>query len=496
MTRKPAMPVMMEQLLTCLSRMNGARALVIGDVMLDRYVYGSVERISPEAPVPVLTIEREIAMPGGAGNVARNLAALGAKTSFGSVLGSDAAAADLVRLFAVEPLITPHLVVDSTRPTTVKTRFIGASQQLLRVDHEQRQALGDAAQKELLKIIGGVSADCGVMILSDYDKGLLKGGLAGSLIAIAKRAGVKVLVDPKGRDYSPYRGADILTPNRHELAEATGMPTLEDNQVEAAARKLITEFDLGVVLATRGARGITLVERGRPAVHVPARVVEVFDVSGAGDTVIAVLAAALAAGAPLLDAAVLANFAAGIVVAKLGTATCSLDELSRTLHGELRTSHSDKIFRLDELQSKVETWRQAGLRIGFTNGCFDILHPGHISLIRQARSACDRLVVGLNSDTSVRQLKGKDRPINDEIARAHVLASLADVDAVTLFEEQTPLNLIEALLPDVLVKGADYTEDAVIGADIVKAHGGYVMLADLMAGWSTTNTIARMRDKA
>ncbi|MBI2798835.1 MAG: D-glycero-beta-D-manno-heptose-7-phosphate kinase [Gammaproteobacteria bacterium] len=486
---------MIEQLLPRLSLMTGARTLVIGDVMLDRYVYGSVERISPEAPVPVLTIEREIAMPGGAGNVARNLATLGAKTSFGSVLGSDAAAADLTRIFATESLITPHLVIDPTRHTTVKTRFVGASQQLLRVDHEQREALNEVTQRALLKLIEELTTEHDVMILSDYDKGLLKGGLAGGLISVARRAGIKVLVDPKGRDYSRYRGADILTPNRQELAEATGMATLDNNQVEAAARKLISEFDFGAVLATRGALGMALVQRDGPATHIPARVVEVFDVSGAGDTVIAVLAAAIAAGAPLLDAAVLANFAAGIVVAKLGTATCSLDELSGALRREFHIPYNEKVFRLVELQNKLESWRHAGLRIGFTNGCFDILHPGHISLIRQARSACDRLVVALNSDSSVRQIKGDGRPVNDERARALVLASLADVDAVILFEEQTPLTLIQQLLPDVLVKGADYTEDAVIGADVVKAHGGRVILADLMAGWSTTNTIARMQER-
>ncbi len=484
-----------DRLLARLPLLAGAHAVVIGDLMLDRYVYGSVERISPEAPIPVLAIEREVAMPGGAGNVARNFAALGAQTIFGSTIGRDAAGNELERLFADDRSITVHLAVDASRRTTVKTRFVGATQQLLRTDSEQRAAMSDNTRRNLLERMGDLASGYDVMVLSDYGKGVLDGGFAAKLIGMAKAAGRKVVVDPKGRDYSPYRGADILTPNGVELADATGMPTREDADVEAAARKLIADLDLGALLATRGARGMTLVERDGAVFHLPARAVEVFDVSGAGDTVIAVLAAALAIGASSIEAAALANAAAGVVVSKLGTATCSLEELSRALQGQTRAAHQDGVYDLSRLRDEVASWRRAGLRVGFTNGCFDLLHAGHISLIRQARAACDRLVVGLNTDASVKRLKGEGRPVNGEHARAIVLASLADVDAVTLFDQETPIDLIKAVKPDVLVKGADYTEATVVGADIVKGYGGSVMLADLTPGFSTTGTIAKMGAK-
>lgn len=467
-----------------------AHVVVVGDVMLDRYIYGSVERISPEAPVPVLAIERETSTLGGAGNVARNLAALGARTALGSVVGHDEAGKEIERLFDGERSIAVHVAVETHRRTTVKTRFVGAAQQLLRVDYEQRAALSDETQRQLLVALGALPAAYNVVVISDYFKGVLDCGFAAKLIALAKMSGRRVLVDPKGRDYSPYHGCDVLTPNVLELADATGMPTREDADVEAAARKLIADLDLWAVLATRGARGMTLVERGGSAFHLPARAVEVFDVSGAGDTVIAVLAAARATGASFIEAAVLANAAAGVVVSKLGTATCSLDELSRALKVETRAARRKAVYDLQSLRDEVAAWRRAGLRVGFTNGCFDLLHAGHISLIRQARAACDRLVVGLNTDASVKRLKGAGRPVNGEHARAAVLASLADVDAVILFDNDTPIQLIESVRPDVLVKGADYTEDKVVGADIVKSWGGRIVLADLMPGFSTTGTIA------
>jgi D-beta-D-heptose 7-phosphate kinase/D-beta-D-heptose 1-phosphate adenosyltransferase len=495
MTSSAALPSV-DRLLARLPLLANAQAVVIGDVMLDRYVYGSVERISPEAPIPVLAIEREMAMPGGAGNVARNLAALGAHTIFGSTIGRDSAGTELERLFAEDRSIVIHLAVDATRRTTVKTRFVGATQQLLRTDSEHREPMADNTRRNLLERMGDLQSGYEVMILSDYGKGVLDGGFAGKLIDLAKKAGRKVVVDPKGRDYTPYRGADILTPNGPELAEATGMPVREDADVVKAARKLIDELDLGAVLATRGARGMSLVQKDGQVFHLPARALEVFDVSGAGDTVIAVLAASLAAGASPIEAAMLANAAAGVVVAKLGTATVTLDELSRALQGQSRAPHAENLYDLPHLREQVAGWRRSGLRVGFTNGCFDLLHAGHISLIRQARAACDKLIVGLNTDASVKRLKGDGRPVNGEHARAVVLASLADVDAVTLFGEDTPMQIIRELKPDVLVKGADYTEDTVVGSDVVKGYGGKVVLADLTPGFSTTGTIAKMGGNA
>ena len=423
--------------------------------------------------------------------VARNLAALGAQTIFGAAIGRDPAATELERLFADDHSIQVHLAVDATRRTTVKTRFVGASQQLLRTDSEQRAPMTDSTRRNLLERMGDLASGYDVMVLSDYGKGVLEGGFAARLIGLAKAAGRQVVIDPKGRDYAPYRGADVLTPNGPELAEATGMPTRENDDVEKAARKLIEQFGLGAVLATRGPRGMTLVERHGGVFHLPARAVEVFDVSGAGDTVIAVFSAALASGASLIEAAMLANAAAGVVVAKLGTATCSLEELSRALQGR-SAPHAEAIYTADKLRDEVSGWKRSGLRVGFTNGCFDLLHAGHISLIRQARAACDKLIVGLNTDASVKRLKGEGRPVNGEHARAVVLASLADVDAVMLFDEDTPIELIKALRPDVLVKGADYTEATVVGSDVVKGYGGRIVLAELRPGFSTTGTIAKM----
>ncbi|MBX3499496.1 MAG: D-glycero-beta-D-manno-heptose-7-phosphate kinase [Alphaproteobacteria bacterium] len=476
-----------------LPALGSVRVLVVGDVMLDRYIYGTVERISPEAPIPVLRIERESAMLGGAGNVARNLAALGAQAIFATAAGGDTAGREIAGLMGEERAIEAQLVIESGRVSTVKNRFIGGAQQLLRADRELAAPLSATARQNLLARVAPSLAECDVVILSDYGKGVLAEGVARDIIGAARAAGRPVIVDPKGRDYGVYAGATSLTPNRHELADATGMPAGSDAEIEAASRALIARLGLEHVLATRGAQGLSLVRAGGAALHVPARSVEVFDVSGAGDTVIATFAAALGGGLTGEDAASLANVAAALVVAKLGTATCSLAELARGLLGGGGTDpHASKIADLARLRDEVARWRQAGLKVGFTNGCFDLLHPGHVSLMRQARAACDRLVVGLNSDDSVRRLKGAGRPVNGETARATVLASLADVDLVTVFTEDTPLGLIEAIRPDVLVKGADYTRETVVGADLVESWGGRIVLAALAEGHSTTATIRRL----
>ncbi len=476
-----------------LPALGSARVLVVGDVMLDRYVYGAVERISPEAPIPVLRVERESAMLGGAGNVARNLAALGAHVVFATVTGGDAAGHEIAGLLGEERAIEAQLVIEQGRVSTVKNRFVGGAQQLLRADRELAAPLSATTRQNLLVRVAPSLTECDVVILSDYGKGVLADGMARDIIEAARAAGRPVIVDPKGRDYGVYAGATALTPNRLELADATGMPTGGDGEIEAASRALIARLGLDYVLATRGAQGLSLVRAGGGALHVPARSVEVFDVSGAGDTVIATFAAALGGGLAAGDAAFMANVAAAVVVAKLGTATCSLAELARgLLGGGAADPHASKLADLTRLRDEVARWRQAGLKIGFTNGCFDLLHPGHVSLMRQARAACDRLVVGLNSDDSVRRLKGAGRPVNGETARATVLASLADVDLVTVFAEDTPLALIEAVRPDVLIKGADYTRETVVGGDLVESWGGRVVLARLAEGHSTTATIRRM----
>ena len=470
-------------------RLARTSVMVIGDVMLDRYVYGSVERISPEAPIPILTVEREVAMPGGAGNVVRNLTALGAAVAFVSVVGDDQDGSDLTGLIGGQPGVEPWLLVEGARATTVKTRFVSQGQQLLRADREETAPISDKLAERMLRIARDTLAATSVAILSDYRKGVLAGTIPAQLIAAAKNAGRRVVVDPKGPDYSRYAGADVITPNRRELAEAAGMPVDSETALVQAAGHLRTMHNFGAVLVTRAEDGMTLVD-AEGAHHFPAEATDVYDVSGAGDTVVATLAAGLAAGLDLKIAVRLANIAAGVVVGKVGTAVAREQDLLGMLTpqgGALR-----KIVSREAAAELVERWRQRGWRTGFTNGCFDLLHPGHVHLLEQARSQCDRLVVGLNSDASVRRLKGSTRPVQPEAARAAVLASLSSVDLVCIFEEDTPEQTLRDLRPELLVKGADYALDQVVGAELVRGWGGKVWLAELLDGHSTTATVQRI----
>ena len=475
-----------------LPKLANATVLCIGDVMLDQYVYGDVERVSPEAPIPVLNVGRRTHAIGGAGNVVCNITALGAAAQLVSVVGDDTSGNQVRDLLAGMDGIDPQLLADADRPTTVKTRFIAGSQQLLRADDE---TTGNLAQDLLERVLGTAIAALGpaapgAMILSDYGKGVLTDEVIRQLISAAQTAKVPVVVDPKGADYAKYSGADILTPNRRELSEATRMATGGTDEIVAAAQQLIESCGVRHVLVTRGGEGMSLVSADGATVHLPALAREIFDVSGAGDTVVAVLATGLAAGMPVADAAQLANVAAGLVVAKVGTAVVRNAELADAV--DAAASISDKIVDQKRLAEQVAQWRSRGLSVGFTNGCFDLVHPGHISLLEQAKSASDRLIVGLNSDASVTRLKGEGRPVQDAAARGRVLASVTAVDAVVVFEDDTPLELIRQIRPDVLVKGADYELDEVVGGDIVEAYGGRVVLADLVDGFSTTETIARL----
>jgi len=484
----PEIPV--AELAEAIRGLKRASVLVVGDAMLDRYVYGTVRRISPEAPVPVLAVDREVAMPGGAGNVVRNLTALGAAVAFVSVVGDDQAGSDLTGLIGGQPGVEPWLLVQGGRTTTTKTRFIANGQHLLRADQEIVQSIHPRLADRMVKIAGDAVAATAVLVLSDYGKGVLGGDTPRRLIEAAQAAGRKVVVDPKGRDYGRYAGADLVTPNRGELAEATGMKVDTEEAIIAAMRALRDAHGFHAVLVTRSEDGMTLLEGDRIH-HFPAEAEEVHDVSGAGDTVVSTLSAAMASGRSLPVAARLANIAAGLVVGKVGTAVVREEELTEALtpeRGALR-----KVMSRASAAEQVERWRRRGWRIGFTNGCFDLLHPGHVHLLEQARSWCDRLVVGLNSDASVKRLKGPARPIQGEAARAAVLASLATADCVTVFEEDTPVELIRLLKPDVLVKGADYTVDQVVGGDIVQDYGGEVRLAQLLPGNSTTATVAKIK---
>ena len=473
-------------------RLKGARVLCVGDVMLDRFVYGHVERISPEAPIPVLSIEREISMLGGAGNVVRNLVGLGAAPEFVSVVGRDPAGREITGLVGQLEGVEPHLLAEAKRETTIKTRYVAGSQQLLRADRETVAEILPSTADDIVRVVTAALDDAAVLVLSDYAKGVLTPAATQALIAAARKAGKPVIVDPKGHDYERYKGATLLTPNRRELADAVKGATGSDDQIASACRKLMKLCEADAVLCTRGADGMSLVTGARQVHHLPAAAREVFDVSGAGDTVLATVAAGLAGGLTMLQAAELATVSSGIVVGKVGTAVAYADDLIRELHHEDIVTGERKLASLKQALDQVEIWRRQGLKVGFTNGCFDLLHPGHVSLMGQAKAACDRLVVGLNSDSSVKRLKGEGRPVQGESARAAVLSSLGQVDLVVIFTEDTPLALIEALKPDVLIKGADYALDQVVGGDLVRGWGGRVLLADLKPGHSTTATIQRM----
>lgn len=479
-------------LLDLLSRFHSARVLVFGDVMLDRFVYGSVERISPEAPIPVMNVERTLDMLGGSANVARNVATLGGTALLVGVIGDDATAQALRAQLALIPTIEAHLVRDASRPTTAKTRHVADRQQILRSDVESRAPLNDVIAAEVLAQYQAQLARADAVIISDYAKGVLTDAVTAAAIDTARAAGKVVLVDPKSRSFAKYRGASILTPNRHELEVACGHECSTDEQVVAGARVLLASVQCEAMVVTRGKAGMSIVRRDGSAEHIRTVAKEVFDVSGAGDTAVATLGLSLAHRADIAHAAQLANAAAGVVVGKLGTASVTAGEVIARLGLAEEGQMTSKHFSLDSVQQQVARWRETGLKIAFTNGCFDLLHPGHLSLLNQARKAADRLVIGLNSDLSVRRLKGAERPVQGEVARASVLASLKAVDAVVIFEEDTPLELIDALAPDVLVKGADYTVDTVVGADLVRRRGGKVLLAELLPAHSTSSTIARM----
>jgi D-beta-D-heptose 7-phosphate kinase/D-beta-D-heptose 1-phosphate adenosyltransferase len=473
-------------------RFDGARVLVIGDIILDKYVVGAVQRLSPEAPIPVLRPHEARATLGGAANVALNIATLGGHATLIGVVGDDAAGEETARLIAATPGIEPALVIAKGRPTTAKTRFMAGTHQLLRLDEETTAALDTATADALLARVSAALQDATVVILSDYAKGVLCDGVLPRVIEMAIARDRPVVADPKREDFTAYRGVTVLTPNEHEARAATRIGVEHDQAADKAGRMALEATGGAAVLVTRSAKGLTLVRRDLPALHLPTQAREVADVSGAGDTLVATLSVALAAGAELPDAARVANVTAGISVGKLGTATVSQQEVLDALHLEDLAATDRKIANRTDAVARVASWRTRGLRVGFANGCFDLIHPGHVRLLSEARANCDRLVVALNTDASVQRLKGQTRPVQNEVSRATVMASLAPVDLVTLFDEDTPLELIRLLRPDVLVKGSDYTVETVVGADLVQGWGGRVLLVTLREGHSTTVTIKRM----
>jgi D-beta-D-heptose 7-phosphate kinase/D-beta-D-heptose 1-phosphate adenosyltransferase len=469
-----------------------AWTLVIGDLMLDRYMVGEVERISPEAPVPVVLLHRQYDRVGGAANVAANLAKLGIATRIAGVTGNDADGTTLIIMMGDNGILSSAVLQSAQRPTTTKTRVLGGHQQMMRLDQESRAPLDANETRQLLELVlREIEQQPAVVILSDYAKGVLSPALCEQVIARCRSAKITVLVDPKGLDYSKYRGATALTPNKRETAEACKIDVRDNAALLAAAGQLRQALDLDFLAMTRGEEGISIIEAGQVQ-HIAATAKQVFDVSGAGDTVIATLAAGMIGGLNAVDALQLANIAAGIVVGKVGTVPITYEELLHELVAQESTAQVNKIHDLDSLKTQVDTWRASGQKIVFTNGCFDLLHAGHVTYLEAARKMGDRLVLGLNTDESVRTLKGPTRPVIHESDRARVLAGLEAVDAVILFGEETPLNLIKAVKPDVLVKGSDYSEDQVVGGKEVKSWGGRVALVDVVPGRSTSNIIEKL----
>ena len=480
--------------LECLeTSLAGKKVLVVGDLMLDRYIWGAVQRISPEAPVPVIKQEKITNRPGGAGNVAMNLAGLGLQVQLAGWLGQDADGQLLKSLLEDKKIGTGSIQAFQDRPTTTKTRVVGGHQQMLRIDREVSLPLSQEEEQRFLNILQQALSDKPeVVVLSDYAKGALTDAVCQGLIHACKEKQIPVLVDPKGKSFSRYTGATAITPNKSEMALASGVPAT-DPGFSKVGDDMRASLDLEFLIVTLGEDGIRLHAGEEPATF-PAMAREVFDVSGAGDTVVALLAAGFAGGLPLEDSIKLANLAAGIVVGKVGTVPVQQDEMLSAIHASRFQGERGKVMQVDELQRRILRWKKAGETVVFTNGCFDLLHAGHVSYLESASLEGDHLVIGLNTDASVRRLKGPERPVIGEQDRARVLAALGSVDAVVLFEEDTPLNLISTLRPDVLVKGSDYQEHEVVGATEVKSWGGRVVLIDVLSGRSSSRIMEQIRN--
>ena len=491
-----------ENLQNILSKMSESRVLVIGDIMLDRFVYGAVERISPESPVPVLAVSREDSMLGGAGNTLSNLAGLGTKSDIIALIGDDADGKNVAAQIKTLGYSDENLI-KSARPTTVKTRYLAGHQQLLRTDSEDKKPVSDDVGEDILKKAKQLIPSADVIILSDYGKGLLRPETIRDIIAVAKTQSTPVIVDPKGTDFSIYAGASAITPNKKELFEATNLPVETDEEIELAANNIIETCEIEAVIATRSGDGMSIIEKEAGALHMPGAEIEVFDVSGAGDSVIACIGAALASKASLSEAAAIANTAGSIVVTKVGTAPIRIEELNNALENQPlekpdRTRRGD-ILSWEEAAEQIRRWKARGLKVGFTNGCFDILHFGHVTYLNDAKDHCDRLIMGLNKDSSISILKGPERPVHNEQSRASVIAALGSIDTVVLFgaekegDDNTACALLDTLKPDIYFKGGDYTADQIPEAPTVLKNGGEVKVMPVYDGHSTTSSIAKIK---
>ncbi|MBF0225407.1 MAG: bifunctional D-glycero-beta-D-manno-heptose-7-phosphate kinase/D-glycero-beta-D-manno-heptose 1-phosphate adenylyltransferase HldE [Desulfobacterales bacterium] len=464
---------------------------VIGDIMLDMYIWGEVERISPEAPVPVLKINERTFNLGGSGNVAANLAGLKCKTILIGTVGDDHFA-ELLKGLASKIGIDNSFVTNPFFPTTTKTRVIAQGQQLIRLDEEETKEFGDEISEKIIKQFEEVATQSNAVILSDYGKGVLKGKTASKIIEKCKLMKIPVFIDPKGKIWDKYKGATCITPNLSEFQAIA--PLAKKDNLEIHAKRIIKNLGLEYLIVTKGKDGLSLFGKDFKTVHISAEAKEVFDVSGAGDTVISTLSACYGSGTSIENSAKIANAAAGIVVGKIGTQPIILSELKDNLMNKKITA-SNKSLTLDQAQEIISSWRNQGKRIVFTNGCFDILHVGHIKLLNSAAEEGDKLIIGLNSDSSIKRLKGSQRPIIPEEERAALLGSIRSVDLVIIFSEDTPLNLIEKIKPDVLVKGGDYTVETVVGHERVQDYGGKLILVPIVDGVSTTKVIESVKSR-
>lgn len=487
---------MPEQLVDILQDLGTPRVLVVGDMILDRYAWGDVDRISPEAPIQVLDVKREETKLGGAASVVNNLQALEVEVTACGVVGDDAAGKTFRRMLAELGLDGDGILVDPSRRTSEKTRMIAHKQQVLRIDREDTGPISDDVMKRVATFIDRHAKDVDLIIISDYGKGVITADLVGRIAAAAKQAGIRAIADTfKQPDFSRYRGLSAITPNRNESEQATGLAVPNAREAESAAAKLIEDLDLEVVVMTLDREGIVVLEKGGAFTHLPTRPQAVYDVTGAGDMVISVLGAALAAGNDFIESAKLANVAAGLEVGRIGVQPLTRAEIVTAIRHE-HASASEKMKTVAELVPILEEHRRRGERVVFTNGCFDILHLGHAKYLEFARGLGDLLVVGINSDKSVRKLKGPGRPVCDVSERTQMLAALGDVDYVVVFDADTPDALIREVKPDVLVKGEDWKDKGVVGSDFVKSYGGEVVLAPMVKGKSTSDIIERILKSA
>ncbi|MBI3822583.1 MAG: D-glycero-beta-D-manno-heptose 1-phosphate adenylyltransferase [Planctomycetes bacterium] len=492
---------MSKELVDLVQNLGAPRVLVVGDVMMDRYVWGDAERISQEAPVILLRADRREERLGGASSVATMLRALGAKVMLAGIVGNDHDAGRIRQMLTDLCIDHEAVITDVDRPSTVKERYVGRAQhrhpqQMIRVDYEDRRPISEVIREQIMLVVQSQLKKTDVVLISDYDKGVCTPGLLSQIISAARAKNLKVIADPiRGHDYRKYHGCSAITPNRLEAGLASSR-TLEDmNEVWSAAAHLQETLDLEAAIITLDKDGMALKHRDGRAKHFPTRPRHVYDITGAGDMVMSVLGLALASGADYDQAIQLANVAGGLEVEKIGVATVTREEILRDLMtpGHAATLSPTKVLPLEATVQELDYRRRLGQRVVFTNGCFDVLHAGHVQYLQEARAQGDVLVVGLNSDASVRALKGKTRPVQQIADRSLILASLQAVDFITVFDESTPMHLIEAIRPDVLVKGADYSKEEVVGAQFVESYGGRVHLALLHHGHSTTNLIDRMR---